>query len=100
GKRRWAFPFKVFGMNAIAAFVAASVVTRVANLIKVYDGGERIGLLGYLKRHTTLGIQNASTWLQHHLGTSLPNVDQNASLAYALEFVLIIWLLIVFMYAI
>ena len=37
GRRLWALPFKIYGMNAIAAFVAAGIVVRVALILKIYD---------------------------------------------------------------
>ena len=71
GYRRWAKPFEVFGMNAIALYVGAGLMASLFGEIKV--GG------------TTLG-----GWIYENLFASWAS-PINASLAFAISFVLV-WL--------
>src|ERR1051326_2416088 len=76
GYRRWAKPFEIFGLNAIALYVLADLLANLFDLIPV--GGDSLG-----------------GWIYNFFGGFLaPN---NASLAFAITFVLIcfffIWLL-------
>lgn len=73
GYRKWATPFVIFGMNAIAAFFLSSAGARTLNLIKV--GPDDIALKTYLYRNFF------ASW-----ATPL-----NASLAFAVTYVLF-WL--------
>ncbi len=73
GHRRWAFPFVLFGMNAIAAFFLSGVMARVLTLVKWSGPAGEVTLKG---------------WLYEALFASwLPPLD--ASLAFALCFVLL-----------
>jgi predicted acyltransferase len=97
GWRAWAWPFKVFGMNAIAAFVAASLIFRASRYFPIADpragkAGESIGVV-------TLGGQ----WLREQLvqaGTYWPALatPENLSLAYALYVTLIVFVLMWVLY--
>ena len=69
GYRRWAKPFEVFGLNAIALYVVADVLAMLLGVIKV--GGEPIG-----------------GWIFDHLFASWAS-PINASLAMAICFVLV-----------
>jgi predicted acyltransferase len=71
GYRRWAKPFEVFGMNAIALYVGAGIMADLFGTIRV--GDTRLGAWIYEKAF--------ASWL--------PPV--NASLAFAIAFVLV-WL--------
>lgn len=71
GYRRWAKPFEVFGLNAIALYVGAGLMASLFGEIKV--GG------------TTLG-----SWIYENLFASWAS-PINASLAFAISFVLV-WL--------
>jgi predicted acyltransferase len=71
GYRRWAKPFEVFGLNAIALYVGAGLMASLFGEIKV--GG------------TTLG-----NWIYENLFASWAS-PINASLAFAISFVLV-WL--------
>ena len=52
GWRRWARPFVVFGVNAIAAFFLSGVMARLLNLIKVDGaGGEPVPLKAWIFDH-------------------------------------------------
>ena len=70
GYRRWAKPFEVFGMNAIALYVGAGLMASLFGEIKVGD--------------TTLG-----GWIYEHLFASWAS-PINASLAFAIAFV-VVW---------
>jgi predicted acyltransferase len=73
GYRRWAKPFEVFGMNAIALYVGAGLMASLFGEI-------RVGA-------TTLG-----TWIYQNLFASWAS-PINASLAFAISFVMV-WLLL------
>jgi len=69
GYRRWAKPFEVFGLNAIALYVVADVIAMALGEIKI--GGDSIG-----------------SWAYDHLFASWAS-PINASLAMAIAFVLV-----------
>ena len=71
GYRRWAKPFEVFGMNAIALYVGAGLMAETFGLIRI--GGT--SLSGWIYRNAF------ASWL----------APMNASLAFAIAFVLV-WL--------
>ncbi len=74
--RAWTRPFVVFGVNAIVLFVGTGVMARLLGLIKVTGGdGTRTSLQGWIYQHLFL------SWAQ----------PINASLAFAIAFVLV-WL--------
>lgn len=76
GVRRWSRPFTVFGMNAIAAFFLSGVFARLLNLVKVPGG--------------TAGSEPVKAWLYANaFATWLDPL--NASLAFAIAFVLLWW---------
>ena len=72
GYRKWAKPFVIYGMNAIAAFFLAGAFARVLNLIKVGSTDGPIALKTWLFQNFYL------SWLQ----------PINASLAFAITYVL------------
>jgi predicted acyltransferase len=72
GYRRWARPFLVFGLNAIAAFFLSGVMARILNLIKLPATPTSVSL---------------KTWIFDHAFASWLS-PINASLAFALCFVL------------
>jgi predicted acyltransferase len=73
GYRRWAKPFEVFGMNAIALYVGAGIMADLFGVIKVQG-------------------QSLGSWIyERGFESWLPPVD--ASLAFAISFVLF-WLLL------
>ena len=69
GYRRWAKPFEVFGLNAIALYVVADVIAVLLGTVKVGDA--------------TLG-----GWIYDHVFASWAS-PVNASLAFAICFVLV-----------
>ena len=70
GYRRWARPFEVFGLNAIALYVVADLIAELLGLIKV-GGDDSLG-----------------GWIYDHLFSSWASPN-NASLAFAICFVLV-----------
>jgi predicted acyltransferase len=100
GRRAWAWPFKVYGMNAIAAFVLSSVIVKVMTLIKIADG--KTSLLSFCKAHLKQGVTDAGVWWGDHLGKfHFPPLDTppNQSLAYSLAFALAVFVILLVMYA-
>ena len=76
GYRRWAKPFEIFGVNAIALYVGAGIMAELLGLIKVTGAdGTKI----------PLGL-----WIYDNLFASWAS-PVNASLAFAIVFVLV-WL--------
>ncbi|MBC8030269.1 MAG: DUF5009 domain-containing protein [Pyrinomonadaceae bacterium] len=73
--QRWAKPFVVFGVNAIVLFVGTGVMARLMGLIKLPWGVGQISLQGWIFQKLFL------SWAS----------PINASLAYALAFILL-WL--------
>ncbi|HEV2826536.1 MAG TPA: DUF5009 domain-containing protein [Pyrinomonadaceae bacterium] len=73
--QRWAKPFVVFGVNAIALFVGSGVMGRLMGLIKLPWGAGKISLQGWIFQKLFL------SWAS----------PINASLAYAICFILL-WL--------
>ena len=73
--QRWAKPFIVFGVNAIALYVGSGLMARLMGLIKLPWGNETISLQGWIFQKVFL------PWAS----------PINASLAYAIAFVLL-WL--------
>jgi predicted acyltransferase len=71
----WAKPFVVFGVNAIVLFVGTGVMARVMGLIKLPWGDRQISLQGWIFQKLFL------SWA----------APVNASLAYAIVFILL-WL--------
>lgn len=69
GYRRWAKPFEVFGLNAIALYVVADILASLLGLIKVGDN--------------SLG-----SWIYDHVFASWAS-PVSASLAFAICFVLV-----------
>jgi predicted acyltransferase len=70
GYRRWAKPFEVFGLNAIALYVVADLIASLLGLIKI-GGGDSLG-----------------GWIYDHVFASWAS-PVNASLAFAICFVLV-----------
>jgi predicted acyltransferase len=100
--RAWAWPFKVYGMNAIAAFVLAGLVGRLGLLFKINDPdtGGKVAVLTFTKAQLAEGVHRAGAWCSHNL-PHLPPLDtaENVSLAWAVAFVLAMLLVMMLMYA-
>lgn len=82
GWRKGIKPFQVYGMNAITVFVLSGIVGRLLYLIKWPTENGVITLKGWLMDHFFL------SWLS----------PVNASLAFAMVFVLISWLAMYWLY--
>jgi predicted acyltransferase len=81
GYRRWATPFVIFGVNAIAAFFLSSLFARILGLITVPRGGDVVAL---------------KTAIFDGVFRPLFAQPVNASLAFAIAFVLL-WLGVMFL---
>jgi len=79
GYRRWTTPFLVFGVNAITVFFLSGIIPRTMNLIKIDD-------------------KDSKTWLQENLIAPLFVNQYNASLAGALTFLAIWFVILYWMY--
>ena len=82
GYKRWAKPFVIFGVNALALFVFSGIMARILGIIRVAGPeGKEITLQQWLYQNLFL------SWLE----------PVNASLAYAVAFILfwlfLMWLL-------
>jgi len=81
GYRRWAWPFEVFGVNALALFVGSALMVKLMGLIKLDRGdGTQISSQGWIFRKFFL------SWA----------APINASLAYAIAFILL-WLFLMWL---
>jgi predicted acyltransferase len=90
GRRAWAWPFVVYGMNAIAAYVAAGLLVRIGLIVKLARGEDK-------PQSLITVCQNFAADLVHHLPAAL-NTPQNTSLAYAILFVLAVFVPMVLLY--
>jgi predicted acyltransferase len=99
GRRRWAWPLVVYGMNAIAAFVAANLLSKVQSLIHFQYNEKPVALGRYLTDHAADAVQVFSDRLQH-LSPHFPKLatPQNTSLAYAVGFVAAVWVVMLILY--
>ena len=89
GWRKWARPFAIYGMNAIAVFLLAGVLGRILPAIKVATlAGKPVGLQGYLYKH--LFVPFASPETAPFFGFLAS--PKNASLMWALVYVLALYL--------
>jgi predicted acyltransferase len=96
-RRAWAWPFKVFGMNAIAAFILAGILGRIGQLVNVTD--QKTPLITFCKDHVNDALHRAGTWWSNTL-PHLPPLDtaNNMSLAWSLAFVFVVFLVMSLMY--
>ncbi len=83
GYKKWAMPFVIYGMNAITVFVLSGVVGRTMGLIKVgMPDGTELNLQAYIFQTYFLSIASPI----------------NASLLYAISFILVMFLVVWFMW--
>jgi predicted acyltransferase len=81
GFRRWAWPFEVFGVNALALFVGSGLMVKLMALIKIpQSDGSKISLQPWIFRNFFL------SWAS----------PINASLLYAISFILL-WLFLMWL---
>jgi predicted acyltransferase len=101
GRRRWAFPFVVYGMNAIAAYVAAGIVVRVLAMIRIVPPGAEkpVALSAFCRDWAAASVGQLDKLLENSaLAGWTINTGHNQSLAYALLFVLAIFVLMCVLY--
>src|SRR5205823_2296835 len=69
GRRGWALPFTIYGMNAIAAFVLAGIVGRVSALIRFHHPrtDEIVTPIGYWQMQLTDWLHHVGAWQQVHM---------------------------------
>jgi len=95
GWRKWAKPFAIYGMNAIAVFMLAGLLGRILPAIKVANAaGKQVGLQSYL--YDTLFIPFASPDTAPFL--SFLASPRNASLMWALMYITGLYLVAYGMY--
>lgn len=81
GYKRWARPFVIFGVNALALFVFSGIMARVMGMIRIPAADEK-----------TISLQQ---WIFNNLFLSWAE-PINASLAYAISFILL-WLFLMWL---
>lgn len=81
GYKRWARPFVIFGVNALALFVFSGIMARVMGMIRILAADEK-----------TISLQQ---WIFNNLFLSWAE-PINASLAYAISFILL-WLFLMWL---
>jgi predicted acyltransferase len=82
GYRKWSWPFAVFGVNALALFVFSGIFARMMSAVRVAFTDEGKGI-------------SAQKWLVDNFFLALFE-PINASLAYAISFILF-WLLLIWL---
>ncbi|HEX8522368.1 MAG TPA: DUF5009 domain-containing protein [Tepidisphaeraceae bacterium] len=95
-------PFRIFGTNAIAAFVAAGIVTRLMLMIPIKKDlltGRTITLITFCKDQCANGLHALSHQLQS-LSPHIPAIDTPGltSLTYSLGYILVILLIMSLLY--
>ncbi len=81
-KTGWTYVWRVFGMNAITAYVFSELLSSTLSEVKVHSGTATVSLSGYWFAHCFSGIPS------HHL----------ASLAYSISIVAICFVPVAFLY--
>ena len=83
GRKRWTVPARVLGMNAIAAYVLAGIAARLLIFITIAGpNGEQVTI---------------KAWIYNSMFISRLG-DLNASLVFAIAFIIIIWLFMLPLY--
>lgn len=90
GRRAWARPFAIYGMNAITVFVLTGLLGRISTLVTV---GERDGHPVMFKSWLFGGMKTGFQHLAGPLAT-----PKNCSLVYALMYVVLMYLVAWTMY--
>jgi predicted acyltransferase len=95
GWRKWAKPFAIYGMNAIAVFMLAGLLGRILPAIKVTSAaGKKVGLQSHLYEHLFVPFSSADTAPFFGFLAS----PKNASLMWALMYVVVLYLVAYGMY--
>jgi predicted acyltransferase len=101
GRRAWALPFRIYGMNAILAFVLAGVIRQITFWnFKHPQTGETVAPVAYARGEVADGLHHAAAWLVQHANVPPGLLDSasNVSLAQAIAFVLIILIPLTILY--
>jgi len=88
GWRRWARPLAIYGMNAITVFVLAGLLGRISIAVKVNCAGEAVALKSWLYQRLCAPFAHPDT--APFLGFLAS--PKNASLLWALLYVLLLYL--------
>jgi predicted acyltransferase len=83
GHKKLIWPFLVFGTNAISAYILADIVPGLLDFIKFHNGKLLLGTLGYINQTCIVPFFTPI----------------NASLAFAVFFVVLIWVIMYPLYA-
>jgi predicted acyltransferase len=101
GRRWWALPFTIFGVNAIAAFALQTLLPHFMNMFKVNNpaGGGKTGTLQYLENGAVSGLHHLNTFLQTHAHW-MPAIDSpgNTSIVGSLAYIACVFLLLAILY--
>jgi predicted acyltransferase len=93
GYKKWSKPFVIFGVNALALFVFSGIMARMLGLVKIATTGDPIVSSTGVAIQPTISLQQ---WIFNNLFLSWAS-PTNASLAYAVCFILfwlfLMWLL-------
>jgi predicted acyltransferase len=102
GRRWWAIPFTIFGVNAIAAFALQTLLPHFMAMLKVNNpaGGNRIGSLEYLENGAVTGLHHLNTWCQLHAHW-LPILDSpgNTSIIGSAAYIACVFVMLAILYA-
>jgi len=82
GYRRWSRPFAIYGMNALAVYFLAGIIGRLLNYFKVGPGPDATPLKAYIFQKVYAPLA----------------APVNASLLYAVSFVLLLYAVAYLMY--
>ncbi len=100
GRRAWAIPFKIYGMNAIAAFCTYGLLVRLMVVIKLNPAKYHAdNALGYWQHQVFHGVESFSNAMQH-LSPKFAFIGwgANQSLAYSITHVLAVLVLMSLLY--
>jgi predicted acyltransferase len=101
-RRRWALPFTIFGVNAIAAFALQTLLPHFMNMFRVNNpaGGDKVGSLQYLENGAVTGLHHLNTWVQAHMHW-MPILDSpgNTSIVGSLAYIACVFVLLAILYA-
>jgi len=82
GYRKWSVPFVVFGLNAISVYFLSGIIGKLLKIIEIGSGGTAMPLRSYIFEGFFLRIAS----------------PVNASLLYAISFMLLMFLIALFMW--
>lgn len=77
--------FDVFGKNPLFIFVLSGLLPRFLSLFRIQDGIAEDGSIVYT---------SALNWYYKHICAKIPGIPEWGSLAYALSFLLLMWIIV------